>query len=225
MRYADPESVYLLTEIDPDTADPQELIALDNLELAVAAVIDAKCNRTFDGGVVPSTRALGYNPGLVYYADRVYIPESGLWFFGDFYAGDYSNPYISSTGLRNVTQVMAGGTWSGLAWTGEAALAIDTWQLSFKRKDGWYQGITIPSYRYADIRVTADWEDGAEGATVPADIREAATFILVDEWRIRHMSPAGEIGPAGLAIYLRNAWEYEMVKSAIANHAFRQMVV
>jgi hypothetical protein len=214
-----------MCEIDPDTAPAVELAALDGVELAVAAVIDAKCNRTFGEAPVAETRTLEYrNPSVTYYTDRVYIPESGLYFFGDFWntSGDI---FVSSAGLRNVTGIKAGGTWDGTVWDDEYTFDPEDWQLTFYRSDGWYQGIDIISYRYANIRVTAEWEDRSASATIPADIKEAANFITADEWRIRSMSPAGELGPQGLSMYLRNAWEYELVKSAIHNNMYRPLIV
>lgn len=65
------------------------------------------------------------------------------------------------------------------------------------------------------IAVTAVWADGPVGGDPPAIVVAACTFLAVDEFRMRKMSPAGEIGPDGFTIRLRNPWNYELVKTAI----------
>ena len=65
------------------------------------------------------------------------------------------------------------------------------------------------------MTVTAIWADGPVGGDPPAIVTEACTFLAVDEFRMRKMSPAGEIGPDGMTIRPRNPWGYELVKTAL----------
>ena len=227
MRYANSETVYRLLEIDPNTEDPDVLQDLDNLELAIALAIDTATNRTF-GVDVAETRDLAYDFDTnQWYSDRV-ILDNGLVFFTDYVYttdGSWVKPYVSPYGMRGVTAVSVDGTWDGTVWDDPTTLTSDEWRLVFTRPDGWSMGIQLPYTNYDSVRVTAKWEDSAWAATVPDDIREAATFILADEWRTRFSSPNGEIGPPGLTTYLRNVWEKPSVKLALQNHTFRQLVV
>lgn len=225
MRYADPATVFLLIEMDPDEADQDELDALDTLEASVAARIDFECQRSFGVAPVAEEREIVYDirdDTLQYYADRVLLPN-GYVFFADFYDGD--RPYVTPWGMKNVTAVNVDGTWDGTIWDDQTTLAVENWRLRFRDKDGWYHGINLPTVGYNSVRVTAEWENQSSSATVPPEIVSAASMVTADEWRILHMSPAGEIGPVGLSVYLRNAWEYDMVKTAIRKNRFRQVIV
>jgi hypothetical protein len=224
VKYASPEGVYVLLEIDPDEAAPEELDALDLLEGSVADRIDFACQRSFGVAAAPETRDISYSMSDVrWYTDRIVL-DNGYVFFGDFYGGG-EQPYVTPWGMKNVTAINVDGTWDGTVWDDETELEPENWMLRFRDKNGWYHGLTLPTSGYRSVRVTAEWEDLSASATVPDDIQLAATFITADEWRILHMSPAGEIGPAGLSVYLRNAWEYDIVKQAIKRHTFRQLVV
>lgn len=227
MRYANEETVYRLLDIDPLDTDAGTLLDIENVEEGVAATIDAKCNRTF--GVAPQqqTRIVSVFPQDLFTPryggiDRVYIGDQLYFFFNQIIS---PNTYLYTTpiGMRNITSVVYGGTWNGTTYTDQVTAAASDWISTFVDQRGWSHGITLP-YNLSSIRVTAEWEDQSSSATVPPEIREAATFITVDEYRIRHQSPAGEIGPPGLATFLRNAWEFEMVKTAIARNTFRQIV-
>lgn len=228
MRYAEPETVYRLLEIDPNTADPDVLQDLENLEQGIALAIDEATNRTFGTAAAQETRDLAYaRDTSAWYYDRVVL-DNGLIFFTDTLFrvdGGLPVPYVSPYGMRNVTAVAIDGTWNGTSWDDETTYTSDEWRLVFVRTDGWAHGIQTPRTDYGSLRVTAEWEDRSSSATVPADIREAATFILADEWRTRYSSPNGEIGPPGLTTYLRNVWEHPSVKLALQRNTFRQLVV
>lgn len=222
MRYAVPEVVYGLLSIDPLTAPPETLDEVEGVEEAIAALIDLECNRTFGALPVAKTRTLtNTRNGYTWYTDRI-ILDSGLVFFGDFKWGeDY--PFVSPYGMRNVTSIVSGGTWNGLTWDDEDVHSAEEWELVFLSQKGWYYGIDLP-LTATTIRVTAEWEDDSQSTTVPPEIREAANFLTADEYRVRHQSPAGEIGPPGLATYLRNPWEFTSVKIALNKNKFRQIV-
>lgn len=108
-------------------------------------------------------------------------------------------------------------------WIGSALLGADEYVLAFHSDEG-YLALRLTAYAaywYGDVAITGVWADAAIDGDVPDDIREAATFITVDEYRTRNASPAGEIGPDGLIVQVRNPWRYELVKTAIARHALR----
>jgi hypothetical protein len=63
--------------------------------------------------------------------------------------------------------------------------------------------------------VTALWADGPKAEDAPDAVIRACTFLAVEEYRMRVMSPAGEIGPDGLSIRPRNPWNYTTVQTAL----------
>jgi hypothetical protein len=65
------------------------------------------------------------------------------------------------------------------------------------------------------LTITGQWSHDAPGGAVPDEIVAAATFLVVEEWRLRESSPAGQIGPDGLTIIPRNPWAFEIVKTAL----------
>jgi hypothetical protein len=72
------------------------------------------------------------------------------------------------------------------------------------------------------LTITGQWSHDAPGGAVPDEIIAAATFVLVEEWRLRQSSPAGEIGPDGLTIRARNPWGFEIVKCAVDHYRVAQ---
>lgn len=225
MRYATPETVYRLLEIDPLTEDQEVLDDLDNLEEGVALALDERCNRTFGEAPAQETREISYAIGTYpSYGEAYTITDSGLVFWLDGWIHPNVLPYVTPAGMRNVTAVSVNGDWDGTVWDDPETVLAEDYRLVYRDLKGWSHGILLPAFGYGSVRVTAEWEDQSWSATVPADIREAATFLTADQWRILHQSPHGEIGPPGLAVFLRNTWEYEIVKSAIRRNRFYQIV-
>jgi hypothetical protein len=233
VRYAVAETVYRLCDIDPDTEDQDVLDDLESLEEGVAQTIDNLCNRTFGEAPLTATRDIAYyiQPivGYPYYYGTITTWDGITWFadMSDYgYGTPYGiSPYVTPWGMKDITAVFVDGTWNGTIWEDETEVESDSWRLVFVNQDGWAHGLLLPGVGYGSVRVTASWEDGAESLTVPPDIREAANLVVADQWRTNHQSPAGEIGPPGLAVFIRDPWKFQLVKSAIDRHTFRQLVV
>jgi hypothetical protein len=230
VRYANEDMLYRLLEVDPLTEDPDVLADIESVEEGIAANIDAKCNRTFGAAPLIEARDIAYHTASRYDYFPVIYTEDGLRFWpstGVYGAYGGHSVYITPWGMKSVTAVSVDGTWNGATWDDEIALTVDQYDLAYKSTNarGWAYGLILPTTGYHSVRVTATWEDGSEDSTVPADIREAATFATADQYRVLHQSPQGEIGPVGLATFIRNVWEYDSVKTAIENHKFRQLVV
>jgi hypothetical protein len=231
VRYATPETVYRLLEVDPDTEDTQLLDILDGIEEGIAQPIDLYTGRTFGSAPVAETRDIAYrtNPeNPQFYTDRVYIPESGMYFFTNSLIaldGTQLTPYVTPSGMKNVTGVIVDGTWDGTVWDDEEVIADEDWRLVFTSYSGWSYGIVLPTTGYQSVRVTAEWEDLSYGADVPPLVRESATELVVDEYRIRTQSPTGELGPPGLVTYIRNIWEHTPVKMALDGLKIQRVVI
>lgn len=231
MRYANPTTVYQLLGIDPDNPRPDESVldVLEDVEAGIAANLDSRCNRTFGVEPVQVTREVAYSGNgyeSVAYIDRIYIPESNLYFFTNSIVSlsPYS-PYVFEYGVKNVTSVAVDGVWDGTVWGDETELDPEDWRLVFTRYDGWSMGILLPSFGYASVRVTGEWEDHSNSEDIPVDIQQAATMLTADQYRILKQSPNGELGPPGLVTYIRDTWEHETVKQAIVNHRVWPLVV
>lgn len=105
-----------------------------------------------------------------------------------------------------------------------AVLDPSLYRLVYHAHDG-YLALRIDAYAAVwsgDVTVTGIWADAAIDGDIPDDIREAATFVTVDEYRAGNASPAGEIGPDGQILQVRNPWRYELVRTAIEHYALRR---
>jgi hypothetical protein len=103
------------------------------------------------------------------------------------------------------------------------ALDVASYQLWFTDAAG-SRGILLGAgYWWGPVAVNGIWADQTAG--VPADIREVMTFLTVDEYRVRVSSPAGQIGPDGLIIPVRNPWKYEVVQATIDRYRLATEVV
>lgn len=126
---------------------------------------------------------------------------------------------------RSVSQVAVGGIWDGAVWADETVLDLGDWIEWRNGPTGNVIAIAANSgVWFGPVRVTGIWDDQPT-EVVPADVREALTFITIDEYRVRNASPAGEIGPDGLAIPVRNPWRFTFVRSAIDRHRVRRVKV
>lgn len=191
MRYAHQGDVLRQLKIKDDDAAAIERVT--RLENGLADVFDAKVGRTFvTEPVLPETRDM---------------------------RGMGSDLLVLPVGARGVAAVAVGGTWDGLLWVDETALDPADWTpwgrdaqgkaLGLQRLDG--------DVWWGPVRVTALWGDqDTEG--VPADVVAAMTFVTVDQYRIEQASPAGELGPEGMIVPVRNPWRYTLVAGAIERH-------
>lgn len=107
--------------------------------------------------------------------------------------------------VRSVTAVTVDG------------VAPAMFMLMYRIEDG-YRGIHFPRPIFGEVAVTGVWESDPLDGPVPDLIREAATAITVDEFRVRNASPSGEIGMDGMVVPVRNIWRYTLVKQAIKRY-------
>ena len=237
MRYANLDTVlrHVFNDefFDPDDEANEPLIQeLEDLEEGVAALIDKLCNRTFGSAPVPEARVISdYRTGRTTIWSDLWLMPLGdpiAWLPNVGYTDYADDTYILPWGVRNVTLVSINGDWNGTTWDDEVTIDESDWQLVYQSEtpEKWAHGIRIlGAGDGTSVRVLGEWQDGANGTTVPPEIREAAAYIVADLYRTRELSPAGEIGPNGLASYVRNVWEEPFVKMAIKENTFRQLVI
>ncbi|MDQ3541812.1 MAG: hypothetical protein M3440_14120 [Chloroflexota bacterium] len=196
MRYAHRDDVLNQLRLDPGiAADTAAIARVERLEHAIADTIDARVGHGFGVAPAPEARAIDH------------------W--------RATGTFVFNTPARSVTSVSVGGI----------TLSADSWEVRHVDGDGLIWAIastgtgTVWSwYGASPVMITGIWADQPV-ADVPNDIREAVTFIAVDEYRTRNASPAGEIGPDGLIVQVRNPWRFSMVESAIERHRVVRMLV
>ena len=127
-------------------------------------------------------------------------------------------------GIRTVTSLVEGPTtWDGSAWSGGTALATTGWRLgrgvvrqitgttsttayrTLLRVDGVWAGLYV---------VTGVWEDRV--ATVPDAVTYAVNVMAKEQFKREMASPAGQIGPDGSVLPLRDWLREPAVREAVA---------
>ncbi len=200
MRYANESDVLGQLGVVNPSADYSRL---ERLESGLCDTFDHKVGRSFGVAPVAQTRT---------------VSLSVTW------SSMASPRIILETPIRSVTSITVDGTWNGTAWTGGTVLAADDYLLT-NEVDSLFYGIDLGVYGWSSrIRVSGVWGDQSI-LGIPDDVREALTFITVDEWRTRNASPAGEIGPDGLMVRARNPRRFELVTQAIERHHVARVLV
>jgi len=148
----------------------------------------------------------------IWRGDGATIPVTTKTVWGEVGSGSVVNLPIPAT---TITDVQVAGTYP-------ETLTVDDWNpwntssLGIVRSVLRIDGSSWPlrdGQTY--LTVTGRWADGPKAENPPEIVVAACTFLAVEEYRMRTMSPAGELGPDGLSIRPRNPWNYELVKGAL----------
>ena len=214
MRYANEPDV--LSQLRLDTGDPDAAANIERvtrLENGLCDAFDEKIDRTFGTAPVAETRVL--TVGASRWSPTV-TAMLGL---------DQSPRLVTHTGIRSLDSIDVDGEWDGAAWIDGETLTAADYRLVLTDRNGvsWAIDRIGGSWRGV-VRVTAIWDDQVTEA-VPDDVREALTFITVDQYRTEKASPAGDIGPDGLTVRPRNPWSFELVKEAVNRHRLVEIAV
>jgi hypothetical protein len=203
MGYADLQIAMHDIGLDASSADDADKIGrLAVLDDEIARLIDIKTGRTFGGTAAPLARVVQLP--VSWGNDLLLLPfpirsASSVVITGDYAETLDSTDYVLTFGTELTGDYHALRRIDGQAWP---------------YNDG-----------RSTLTVTGQWSHDAPGGAVPDEIVAAATFLVVEEWRLRESSPAGQIGPDGLTIIPRNPWGFEIVKTAIDHYgAARSMV-
>ena len=119
--------------------------------------------------------------------------------------------------VRTVSAVLLAPEWTGSGWTSGTPLTADDWRfamvqrtgeaLALRRVDAWYWPVLVV--------VTGTWEDADADATVPDEITYVANYLAAERFKVEQASPAGQIGPDGSVLPIRNALSDPLVKSTL----------
>lgn len=132
-------------------------------------------------------------------------------------------------GLRSLTSVVdaSAATWNGAAWTGGTTLASTLYRLIYR--DGGGDSLAIErvdgAYWSGRLLVTGIWADQI-GVAVPADVKEALTYLVVSFFLRRKESPEGFVGPEGLTVPRRfDPWKDSRVYPVVDRYRLTPVVV
>jgi hypothetical protein len=197
MRYAPQPDV--LAHLNINTSSSEAIARVTALENGLADAFDAKVGRSF--GVAPVA------------AERT-ITAPGV-----------STLLVVLGGIRSVTGITTGGTWDGAMWLTPEILDADDYALWATDRDGISYGIeSFIGAWVGPVHVTGIWADQST-ESVPADIREAMTFLTVRQYRRLTASPTDLVGPDGMTVPTPHAWDDPLVKTAIERHRLVEVVI
>lgn len=130
---------------------------------------------------------------------------------------DNGNVLFLPKGIRNITTLTEDPTWSG-SWTGGTAIASSSYRFTGKfanqnafrnltRADGVWGGTYV---------IVGVWED--QYPSIPDDVTWAVNTVVVELFKKQMASPAGQIGPDGSIIPLRDVFQQTEIKAIIAKY-------
>jgi hypothetical protein len=191
--YADLQAAITDTGLIEGEQDEQ-IGRLAQLDDEIATLIDLKCGRSFGGTVTAAARVVNLPPS---WGNAVLVlPFSVRAITSIVITGDYAETldptdYVLTFGTELTGDYHGIRRVDGYAWPANTGRSV--------------------------LTITGDWSNAASG-DVPDAIVAAATFLVVEEWRLRASSPAGEIGPDGMTVRPRNPWNFEIVRTALAHY-------
>lgn len=196
MGYADLAAVRQILDLEQAfSADAADATArLEALDEALSALFDAQVGRSWQGdGTQQRTVAVPASGRT----ERLLLPDGGL---------------------RSLTSVTLGATWNGTTWIGGNTLAVDEVRAVQQTRDGNYLALDLVNgwqWR-GTVLVRGVW--ASDQGSPPADVREALTFVVAEEFKAERASPEAMLGPDGLQVSTRNPWRYDRVRQAIEAH-------
>ena len=121
-------------------------------------------------------------------------------------------------GIRSVTSITENPDWSGSAWTGGTALTTSDYRVSGKATgQNFFRTITHTDGVWSGLYVIVGvWED--QYPTVPDDITWVANTVVVELFKKQQASPAGQIGPDGSVIPLRDVFKQTEIAAVISKY-------
>lgn len=161
------------------------------LRAAVSALIETETGRTFG---VPTIETVAIRPG-----DRV------------------GSTLLLPKALRSATTVTLDPTSTGTAWTGGTALALSAVEQGMVTSKGEALALVLTNGGTwpALVTVTGSWADTDGDTGVPTEITYIANYLIAERFKMEQASPAGQIGPDGSVIPVRNALRDPMVAAVL----------
>lgn len=179
-----------------DWSEP-ELARINALLPTVSALIESDTGATF-GEAEPETLAIE----SLGYGSLLYLPK----------------------GLRSLTGVTESPEWESGAWGGGTVLTNSQYRLASRTIDGVYRTLLrVDSGWAGTYLVTGLWEDTS--AEIPPEIDYLANYLAAEIFKKQKASPAGFVGPDGVAVAVRNTFIEPEVKRILDLHRVNRSVV
>lgn len=213
---ADLAAVRTVCNLPPEGDDLAADARLTALDAAMSALFEDKCGRSWSADATPLTpRVEAINVRTV----RAGILE------------------LPPPGILELVSLTVGVTWDGTAYTAGTVADVTQVRPVWQLPNGAYLGLAVASgvywpwaagsyvngTWYGTVLVEALWADQAAGPP-PAEVVEAVTFIVAEEYKQERASPESLLGPDEFAVSTRNPWNYERVKGVIAKYQIAQRV-
>jgi hypothetical protein len=129
---------------------------------------------------------------------------------------------------RSVTSVVANPDWSGTAWIGGSPLLATEYRIALTGELGEGSALELidGGTWHGRFLVTGTFETTDADTTIPDDITYCANYLVAERFKLENASPAGQIGPDGSVIPVRDALRDPLVRAAIDKYAIvaRQVV-
>ena len=127
-------------------------------------------------------------------------------------------------GLRSLTGVTDSPEWVSGAWSGGTVLTASEYRLSSRTIDGLYRTLyRVDGAWNGTYLVAGFWEDTSEN--IPEEIHYLANYLSAEIYKKQKASPAGFVGPDGVAVAVRNTFNEPEVKRILDMHRVNNSVV
>lgn len=177
---------------------------------ATLAALNAALSRTFEQKLGSRT-----------FADEP-IADVEKVVYGD---GRWYTTLLLPQGLRSLTSIVEGAEWNGSDWAGGTTLAASEYRVLFGEN-----GLALQIERVTGgtwvgpYLVTGQWADQPDG-TIPADVVEAVTVLVVGTFR-RDRTQDGEVsGPEGFSFRPSDPWKDPRVVTALQRYSVARVAV
>lgn len=127
-------------------------------------------------------------------------------------------------GIRTLTSITEEPTWNGTTFTGGTAIGTSSYRLSDKASgQAFYRTITRTDGIWSGLYVIVGvWED--QYPTVPDDITWVVNNIVIELFKKQQASPAGNVGPDGSVIPLRDVTKQTEVQSVVHKYLVQRVI-
>lgn len=197
--YGSAEAVeQLLRATTASVFNADQLARIANLLPVVSALIEAETGRTFGGGATNET-----------------VVVEGGWRFP--WQRGVSDLLVLPKGVRTIASVTVGGTWDGSAYTGGTVLATTAYRPIYRTLTGEYLALRMVdgSLWTWPAAIDGTWEDTDADTDVPAEITYLANYLAAERFKVEMASAAGQIGPDGSVIPIRNVFRDPLVQKTL----------
>lgn len=189
------------------TFNQDALDRIDALLATVSALIEQLTGRQFGTGATSET---------VVIAGSHWFPFPSWRAAGRLGTG-LSDLLVLPKGVRTIASVTVGGVWDGSAYTDGTALTVDQYQPVYQTRTGEYLALRLVdgSSWGRPVAIAGTWEDTDADNAVPSEITYLANFLAAERFKVEMSSAAGQFGPDGAQLPIRNVLKDPLVTAIV----------